>query len=173
MLAAGAFATVQNKAYVTFKNMAGTPYTETSSDLVSADLVGPQMTITKSQQNGRTLQNGSPILVSSGDTIIYSLSFNNLGTDSATAVVITDTIAFDTVVGQTTLYEPGSAVPDTGAAIAGGTVTALDYYDGGTWIGASSATIPATAKGIRWAINLVTYGAGPYNAGFTVKVTSP
>jgi len=173
MFAAGAQAVVQNKAFVTYKNMAGTPFAETESLIVSADLVGPQMTVSKSQQNGRTLQGGTTILISSGDTIIYTLSFNNLGSDSATQVVITDTMAFDTVVGQTTLYEQGSAYPDQAASIAGGTVTALEYYNGSIWQGTTSGLIPTNAKGIRWTISLVTYEAGPYAAGFTVKVTSP
>jgi len=172
-LAAGAQAAVQNVAVGAYKNMAGTPFPETQSQQVTANIVGPQITITKTQQNGRTGQTGSTILVASGDTIIYTLQFANAGTDSATEVVITDTMAFDTVVGQTTLYEPGSAAPDTGAAIAGGTVTALEYFNGISWQGATSATIPAGAKGIRWTISLVTYGASSYNAGFTIKVTSP
>ncbi|OIN97683.1 hypothetical protein AUJ67_10460 [Candidatus Desantisbacteria bacterium CG1_02_49_89] len=173
MLCAGAQAAVQNIAVGTFKNMAGTPFPETCSEQVTADIVGPQITVTKLQQNGRTGQSGSAILVASGDTIIYTIQLSNSGTDSATEVVITDTLAFETVAGQSVLYETSSATPDTGAVFAGGIVTALEYYNGSIWQGTTSGLIPTNAKGIRWIINLVTYGASLYNAGFTIKVTSP
>jgi len=172
--ASGAYAAVNNQVFVTYKNMAGAPFPETWSLTVQANLVGPMITVSKSQQNERTTQSGPTIMVASGDTIIYFISINNTGTgvNSATDVMITDTMAFDSMPGQTIEYVMSSAQPDSGQSIAGGVVKELAYYNGATWQPAFSNSIPPGAKGIRWILSVVGVGMNP-NLQFKIKVTTP
>jgi len=170
-LAAGAQAAVQNIAVGAYKNMAGTPFPETCSEQVTADIVGPQITLNKTQQNLRTGQSGNSILVASGDTIQYTVQFSNTGTDSALDMVLTDTLSFDTIPGQTVSYVQGTAT-DSGATLGAGKVTLIEYYDGLTWYPTASISIPVNTRGIRWTVDLVGLD-GSHFIFFQVVVTSP
>jgi hypothetical protein len=170
-MAAIGSAAVVNVARGSYKSMGGFQYPETVTLSVTANLVGPSITLNKSQWNVRTGQNGSVIMIANGDSVQYAIGLINIGSDSASDIVITDTSAFDTVTGQTVQYIQGSAT-DQGTSIAGGQVTVLEYYDGFTWQTQPSATIPTNAKGIRWTIGVVPVsGAGTIT--FAVKVTTP
>jgi len=176
LASASAYAAVQNSAWGNYKSLGGFQYPDTFTGVVTANLVGPAINLAKSQQNVRTGQTGQTILIANGDSIHYTINFQNSGTDSATELVVTDTEAFAIIGGQTVQYIPGSAVPDSGAAIAAGKVVSLESFDGSVWSPATSTTIPTNTLGIRWVIDLVGIPGSGKDTGtleFRIKVTSP
>jgi uncharacterized repeat protein (TIGR01451 family) len=175
VVSAGAYADVANYASGNYRSMGGFLYPDTITSTVNAALVGPIVSLTKSQTNVRTSQSGGAIMVSNGDSIWYQIMFQNNGSDSATDLVVTDTLAFVVIGGQTVSYVLSSAT-DSGAVIAGGKVAKMEYYNGATWQGTTSSTMLANTLGVRWTIDLVGAAGSGKNTGtlnFNVKITIP
>ena len=109
----------------------------------------PVITVTKYHQKKNTSYNTSSIAVTSGETIAYKLTITNIGTETATNLIITDTSSFDTSV--------NSAVSFTGWDTS--TVNSYTYSPNTTsnwqqWD--SEPPKPSdNVKGLRWKINIL------------------
>lgn len=92
-----------------------------------------------------------PTPVNPGDILTYTLAYSNSGTFTATNVVITDFIPFNTT------YVPGSAAAEPGVTV--------QYFDGVTW----SNVEPITVTGLRWLVGALPPD-GNHQVGFRVRI---
>ena len=109
----------------------------------------PIIIFTKIHTNLRTNASGTmAMLISSGDTIEYTLLIENIGTETATNIIIVDTYVFDTNVHNPVYFLEMTTSSDT-----------VDTYaytiDGTTWVFGSPPLLSENVKGLRWKINFL------------------
>ena len=107
------------------------------SNVVRTTVVAPSLQITK-----QGLANVEP-----NGVIPYTLEYRNVGTDSATNVVVMDVIPTNTV------YVSGSAS------------AGVEFYNGATW----SSTEPGTVTAVRWQIATLAASATSASVSFSVR----
>jgi len=124
------------------------------SDSQSETITGPVLSVYKHQRNIRTNPSHgdsttSPIYALSPDTIEYSVSIYNSGTETATAVVVYDTAAFDTSVNHPLVF----AGMDTSPAADSWSYTIdPNCVNWESW-GSVPAQDAVDVKGVRWKLS--------------------
>jgi uncharacterized repeat protein (TIGR01451 family) len=118
------------------------------SDNQTELVIQPLITITKFQENLSTGANDtSSLLAISGDTVEYTITISNYGTETATGVVITDTFAFDTAA-----YLPLYFVSIDTFAADSWTYAVNTPVNWQTW-GSIPPAGSENVKGLMWRIN--------------------
>ncbi|OIN97773.1 hypothetical protein AUJ66_02295 [Candidatus Desantisbacteria bacterium CG1_02_38_46] len=124
-----------------------TPITGSQANTITQ----PVLTVTKYHQKKNTSYNTSSIAATTGETIAYKLTITNIGTDTATNLIITDTHCFDTSVNRAisfTGWDTSTAqwAPDSY------TYTPDTTSNWQEW-GSEPPKPSDNVKGLRWKIN--------------------
>lgn len=77
------WANISNTGSATYKDTTGASYNATTNTVVVTVITPPSMTLTKS---------ASPATAKSGDTVTFTIAYQNVGGSDATNFTITDTI---------------------------------------------------------------------------------
>ena len=115
----------------------------------------PIISVTKYHQKKNITYNTSSIPVTTGETISYKLSITNLGSETATNLIITDTYVFDTSVNNAISLNDWDT---TSWFSSGDSYTYTIDPQGIDWQpwGSEPPSLPANnIKGLRWKINLL------------------
>jgi len=150
-LAAG---TVQNTVIITRGLDTTDPFTPNNTSRITTTIIpGPQ--VPELQLVKRAVPDLPPgEALEPGDLITYILSYRNIGVATATGVVITDFIPFNTT------YESGSATVDTGSLLF------IDEND------LLQPTEPLTVAGLVWNVGDVPSDINFREVQFTVRVNT-
>jgi len=168
-----AYDTITNIGAISYTNVAGYEYRETSTGTVNVLLYsGPSMSVTKTSMNIRSGEAGSNTIAIScvpGDTVKMDLFSHNTGDSEAYNITLVDT--FPAGVGDPTTnntgmsYIPGSETCDiNGSAIADSISWCTDtLHTWGDWYTYSEAvrlSITSDCTGIRWRWNTIDIDPG-------------
>jgi uncharacterized repeat protein (TIGR01451 family) len=119
----------------------------TDTDTATVSVLIPSVALRK------TVNPTPPASIQPGDALTYTLTYSNSGTLTATNVVITDFIPFNTT------YISGSVTAEPGVTV--------EFFDGASW----STTQPITVIGLRWLVGTVPVD-GDHRVTFQVRINT-